>query len=158
MKRTMWSAVCVVLLVTGCGIQPSGVIDMQESPTGLAEGWTLYFVGEDGKLQPFKQRRGSLGTIAEALTSLIQGPPPSGFTTEIPEASAYVFVYESDNTITLRVPLADYEATETGIDQIVCTTLASHIQAGGSEKATVTVRFTMGTPGSVRGRTCPLLN
>lgn len=151
--RWMWLA---LLLLAGCGVQPTGVAGGGEAPTGVAPGVTLYFVDEDDQLRPQLRETGRLGTIAEAISLLLTGPGDSGLRTEI--APAEVTRVSSDTTtpglIRLQVPLASYEVTSLGIDQIVCTALGVHVQSGGA--TTTRVQVTL-TSGSDEPRTCPVL-
>jgi hypothetical protein len=55
------------------------------------------------------------------------------------------------------MPLAAKEVSRRGIEQIVCTALAQHVQSGGSAKATVRILFTISPAGSDRPRTCPVI-
>lgn len=153
----IWLAV-VLVLVAGCGVRPSGVTDAGAAPAGVAPGVTLYFVDAQDRLRPQLRESGRLGTISEALALLLTGPGDSGLRTEITsEETTRVGVTTAPDVIRLRVPLATYEVTPLGIDQIVCTALAVHVQAGGSRTTKVRVDFTIGPPGSDKPRTCPLI-
>ncbi|MCD0443053.1 hypothetical protein LO763_05355 [Glycomyces sp. A-F 0318] len=154
--RRIWIA-AAVLLLAGCGVEPSGVTDGGPAPTGVAPGPTLYFV-DGGELRATVRDTGRLGTIAEALSLLLSGPGDADLDTEIaPTAFAKVEVTVTGQEVELRVPLSTEEVTPLGIDQIVCTALAAHVQNGGSTEATVRLRFTLEEPGSRDPRTCPLL-
>lgn len=156
MKRVWWAA--VALLVAGCGVQPTGVTDGGEAPTGVAHGVTLYFVDADGELRPQQRQTGSLGTISEALSLLLLGPGGSGLRTEIASTSTpRVGVTVEPEVIELVTPLTIDDVTPLGIDQIVCTALSTHVQGGGSRSTEVRVRFTLPTPESDEQRTCPLI-
>lgn len=156
MKR-IW-LVAAVLLVAGCGVDPSGVTDGGEAPTGVAPGVTLYFVDAHDRLQPQLRRTGRLGGISDALALLLAGPGGSDMRTGIaPAEVTRVIVDVTPGLIHLRVPLATYEVTPLGIDQIVCTALGVHIQSGGARTTRVQVTFTSATPESDKHRTCPLL-
>jgi hypothetical protein len=150
-----WAAVAVLL--AGCSLRPSGVVDEGEAPTGVASGVTLYFVDTAGELRPQLRRTGRLGTVHEAVTLLLEGPGGSGMRTRIATTDVTrVAVTATDGTIELLVPLAAADVTPLGIDQIVCTALAAHVQAGGARGTAVRIRFTLPGPGSDARRTCPL--
>jgi hypothetical protein len=154
-----WSAAALLLLltITGCGVQPSGVAHDGEPPTGLAPGVTLYFVDEHGQLQPDLRRTGRLGTITEAISLLMTGPGQSDLRTEIAlDVPPRAVVTTTPETIEIMVPLTVDDVTPTGIDQIVCTALGVHVQSGGSTDTTVQVHFVQHTPESDELRTCPL--
>ncbi|MBM6406113.1 hypothetical protein JQN72_17915 [Phycicoccus sp. CSK15P-2] len=151
------AAVLGALLLAGCSIPSTGVTGAGQAPTGVAPGPTLYFLDDDGDLQPRVRETGSLGTVADAVQLLLVGPGGSGSRTGIAETSVTrVVVTTSPERVTLRVPLAPTDVTAAGVDQIVCTAWASHVQHGGSPRATVVIDFTIPTARSARPRTCPL--
>lgn len=156
--RRIWIA-ALALLLAGCGIADSGVTDGGPAPTGVASGTTLYFVDGNGELLASQRDTGRLGTIAEALTLLLSGPGDSELHTEIAAVSfTKVEVTVSGQEIELRVPLSTEEVTPLGVDQIVCTALAAHVQSGGSTDASVRILFTLGEEGSDAPRSCPLID
>ncbi len=157
MRRT-WPML-LALLVASCGIQPSGVTDVGRAPTGVAPGVTLYFVDARDRLRPQRRETQHLGTISEALALLFTGPGTSGLRTRIVsgEGTPRVIVETAPDLIQLRVPLAAYEVTPAGIDQIVCTALGGWVQSGGSKSTKVRVSFTIAPSGADRLRTCPLI-
>jgi hypothetical protein len=116
---------------------------------------TLYFVDANDRLRPQLRRTDHLGTISEALAWLLSGPV-SGLRTQIisTEGVTRVFVEATPDLIHLRLPLATYEVTSLGIDQIVCTTLGVWVQSGGSRTTKVRLNFTLGAD---KVRTCPLI-
>ncbi|WP_328609732.1 hypothetical protein OG943_11590 [Amycolatopsis sp. NBC_00345] len=164
MKRTWWAAAVFLLtgggLLAGCGVQPAGVTDAGQAPTGLAPGVTLYFVDAHERLQPQFRPTGSLGTIPEAMALLLDGPGSdaplhteiaSAGTTKAGAATAF-------DVIRLTVPLTIEDVTPLGIDQIVCTALGLSRQSGESKATKAQVRFTRPTPESDQERTCPLIS
>jgi hypothetical protein len=157
MKRHWW--VAAVLMLTGCGIQPSEVSAAGQAPTGIAPGMTLYFLDADRKLRPQLRETGRLGTISEAVALLLVGlQGDSDLSTGIASTDVtQVVATVTETTIQLRMPLAANEVTRLGIEQIVCTALASHIQSGGSPTATVRILFTIPAARSDQPRTCPVI-
>jgi hypothetical protein len=156
MRRAGW--VIAALLLAGCGIEPTGVTGGGDAPTGVAPGMTLYFIGSDGALVPQQPVTGSLGTISDALSLLLASTGGPGRRTEIADVGVTrVFVVVTGDTIELRMPLADRDVTARGIDQIVCTAIAAHVQSGGAPDSTVRIIFTVAGPGADRDRTCPLI-
>ncbi|TDD70320.1 hypothetical protein E1293_34910 [Actinomadura darangshiensis] len=156
MKR-IWP-VLAVLLLTACGIQPSGVTGGGEAPTGVTRGVTLYFIDAHGDLTPRLRRTDHLGTIPEAMELLLWGPGESSLRTEIaPVTPKRVVVTSTAGVILLRVPFTAQDVTPLGIDQIVCTALAVHVQGGGPRGMKVRIGFTQDTPESGKQRTCPLI-
>jgi len=155
--KRIWPAVAVLLLA-GCGVQPSGVTGGGEAPSGVAPGVTLYFVGVRGELRPQLRQTGHLGTISEALSLLLLGPGDSDLHTQITSnSSTQVVVTTAPGVIQLMVPLSIHEVTPLGIDQIVCTALGVYVQGSGSRSTKVQVRFTLRTPESDKKRACPLI-
>ncbi|WP_345556912.1 hypothetical protein [Streptomonospora halophila] len=156
--KRIWPVLAVVVLA-GCGIQPSAVTGAGEAPTGVAAGPTLYFVGPDGGLRPDQRRTGGLGTVPEAMSLLLTGPgEASGLRTEIaPVSMTRVGVAYGRGVIRLHVPLTADDVTALGTDQLVCTALGVHVQSGGSQSTKVQVRFTQPAPDSDRRRSCPLM-
>jgi hypothetical protein len=149
-----------VLLLAGCGVDPTGVTDGGEPPTGVASGPTLYFVDSAGVLQPDSRTNGRLGTVTDALALLLTGPGGSDLSTEIdPTDVTRVEVTVDDDVIALRLPIAQHEATALGVDQIVCTAIAAFVQGGGSTRASVRLLFTISDPTSDPEslRRCPLI-
>ena len=159
MRNRRWAAT-VVLLLGGCGVQPSGATDAGDAPTGVAPGVTLYFIDEQGELKPQQRKTRQLGTVIEAVTLLLDaGDPGAGLRSEIePGPVTRVPVTIAEDTIELRLPITARDVTPLGMDQIVCTALATHRQAGGSPRTTVRLHFTISEPGSDAPRTCPLIN
>ena len=157
--KWVWTAMAVFLLA-GCGVQPSGVSDGGEAPTGVAPGMTLYFVDANQQLRPQLRPTGRLGTISDAMALLLTGPGPAGTDvhTEIaPTSVTRVYVTPTTGALQLSVPLTIHDVTPLGIDQIVCTALGVHVQGGGDRTTKVQVRFVQPTPESDRARTCPLI-
>jgi hypothetical protein len=155
--RRIWPTVAILLLA-GCGVEPSGPAAGGEAPTGVAPGVTLYFVGAGHQLRPQLRRTGRLGTVTEAVSLLLTGPGDSGLRTEIaPSAVTQVVVTNEPGVIQLMLPLTVHDVTLLWIDQLVCTALGVHVQSGGSRTTTVRLRFTQPAPGSDRRRTCPLI-
>jgi len=160
MTGTRWTAAAAaLLLLAGCGVGPSGVTDAGAAPTGIAPGVTLYFIDGDGELRPQQRPTGRLGTVADAVTLLLDGPSDSGMRTGITStAVTRVVVTTTATSIELRMPLTARDVTPLGADQIVCTVLATHVQSGGSARTTVRLVFTIPEPGSEDPRTCPLIS
>lgn len=157
MKR--FCLVAAVLLLAGCGVQPSGVTDGGDAPTGLAPGVTLYFVDAHGELQPQTRPTKRLGTITEALALLLlSGAGNADLHTEITSGgTTQVIVTATPTVIQLETPLTIQDVTPLGIDQIVCTALGVQVQGGGSRSMKVRVGFVQTTPESDKQRTCPLI-
>ncbi len=157
MKHVGWMT--LVLLLAACGIQPTGADDAGQAPTGISSGTTVYFLDSHQDLHAEVLETGRLGTVSDAMTLLLQGPGGSGLSTGIAATDVTrVEATVSDSTILLKVPLAASEVSRRGIDQMVCTALASQVQSGGSPRTTVRIGFTIPSAGSDRPRTCPVMS
>ena len=161
MKRTWLTS--LALLLAGCGIQPSGVTNAGQAPTGLAPGVTLYFVDAHNHLQPQIRKTGRLATISAAVSLLLTGPglDDSALHTEIapvPDGIPPGTVTTAPGLIQLAVPFTSQDVTPVGIDQIICTALAAYVQAGGPKSTKVQLIFTLSTPQSGKLRTCPVIS
>lgn len=153
-------ATTLTLTLAACGVPPSGVSTGDRAPTGIASGPTLYFLDSGGDLVGRPRDAGRLGSIADALALLLTGTSDPDLRSGIaPVDVTRVGVTDFGDMIELRMPLAEFDVTPRGLDQIACTALAVHIQAGGSPDTTVRVRLTMTEPGSEaeHPRTCPAL-
>ncbi|WNV85723.1 hypothetical protein [Umezawaea sp. Da 62-37] len=108
----------VALLLAGCGVSPSEVLDGTGAPTGAAPGVTLFFVDSDRRLRPEVRDTGRLGTVVEALALLLTGPgPDSGLRTEIRAGGeTRVLATTTADRITVRLPLARADLTALGVD------------------------------------------
>jgi hypothetical protein len=156
--KLIW-LVLAVLLLAGCGVQPSGVTYGGEAPTGVAPGVTLYFVDARSELRPQLRRTDRLGSISEAISLLLTGSGgDSDLDTEIASTQmTRVVVTTTPDVIQIVVPLTINDFTPVGIDQLVCTAMGVHVQSGGSRSMEVRVRFVQPTPESDERRTCPLI-
>jgi hypothetical protein len=159
MRRTQRAALAALAaLLAGCGIQPSSVTAAGQAPTGLAPGVTLYFIDAHDQLRPQLRLTSRLGTISEAMSLLLEGPSDSGMRTQIASGGPTLVVVNTlPGLIQLTVPLAAYQVTPLGIDQLVCTALGVWVQSGGPKTTRVQVTFTLPVPESDKHRTCPLI-
>ncbi|NHD19471.1 MULTISPECIES: hypothetical protein [Actinopolyspora] len=162
MKRTA-SALCVLLVVllTGCTVRPSEVFNGGDAATGIAKGTPVYLLDSEGNLV-LRRPTSSLGTIGQALRLLLTGTDPDAGSLHsrvhldsVPTALD-IPVTTSGDTITVRLPIPRRRVHGAkGIDQIVCTVLAVHIQRGGDPSSKVVLTFTTDRP--TEPRTCPVL-
>jgi hypothetical protein len=157
-RRKWWAVLpSLALLLAGCGVQPSGVTDAGEAPTGLAPGATLYFVDSHLRLRPQVRGTQHLGSISEALSLLMYSPHDPDLHTEIQDVgTTQVLVATFPGLIELRVPLTTEDVSPLGIDQLVCTALGVFIQNGGDKSTKVRIQFVQTTPESDEQRSCPL--
>ncbi|WP_037357843.1 hypothetical protein [Amycolatopsis orientalis] len=137
MKRLL-ALLAVLVLASGCGVRPSGVIVGENAPSGPANGnvenaATVYFV-LNGKIEPVV-RTGVGDGAADQVRALEQGPDEderaSGYTTELPPSFEPIAVGTGEAAIGVNVR----ELSPNAIAQLVCTVVA----AGGGASGTVTL-------------------
>jgi hypothetical protein len=109
----------LILLLTGCGVQPSAVILGAPAPRGQVSGTALYLVF-NGKLTLVLRP-----TSGNPLDLLAAGPTDQersqGFTSDVPPDIAPVSVVDTIVTVSTDVSALSTMA----VDQIVCTAGAS---------------------------------
>lgn len=144
-------------LMGGCGVGASGVEDGGEAPTGLAEGPTLYFVDDAGRLRPDVRDTGRLGTVLGAVQLLMADADPTaeGLHSEVPATATRTVVEDAGDYVTIYLPLRGTEISAVGVDQIICTA-AAVVAASGREVADVTISVRP-THGPVVTRPCPVV-
>lgn len=142
-------------LTSGCGVGPSSVEDGGEAPTGLAEGPTLYFVDDAGRLRPDARDTGRLGTVLGAVQLLMADVDPTaeGLHNEVPATTTRTVVEDAGDYVTIYLPLRSAEIGAVGIDQIICTA-AAVVTASGRDIADVTITVRP-THGPAVDRPCP---
>ncbi|MFF4934859.1 hypothetical protein ACFY2H_39285 [Streptomyces griseofuscus] len=135
LRRTA-AALPTALLLAGCGIQQSDVVDAGTPATlfahpGVSDGTLLFFRSGDGRLVPVPRAvpvsRGATWDtpVARALDLLLAGPQPeetaAGIGTSLPAAGSAVEVLfrPQETRVSLSVALAGLDGT--ALDQLVCT-------------------------------------
>ncbi|MDX3534225.1 hypothetical protein PV721_07560 [Streptomyces sp. MB09-01] len=139
-KRTRATAVTAALagcalLLAGCGIKRTGVIESGHAATvkvpGAKTAAVLYFVSEEGdRLVPVPFTIGADYTLAPVplLRLLMNGPSgpaqEAGLTTalpRLPEGAEALIVSAPDKGLTVRLPFAVGTLSDLARDQLVCT-------------------------------------
>ncbi|OAP23491.1 MULTISPECIES: hypothetical protein [Amycolatopsis] len=137
MKRVL-ALVAVLVLASGCGVRPSGVIPGENAPSGPPNGnighpATVYFV-LNGNVVPVV-RTGVGDVAADRVRALERGPDEDeragGYTTELPPSFEPIAIGVSDAEIGVNVR----ELSPNAVAQIICTVLA----AGGGVSGTITL-------------------
>ncbi|MFF3862786.1 hypothetical protein [Streptomyces sp. NPDC002209] len=123
------------LVLTGCGIKPTGVIESGDAakvvyPDAHTKG-TVYFVMADGRLAPVPEKDQPADSPVSVLMRLLIGPldqeKAAGLQTQVPAPpdrkppfglSASIV---SGETLEVRVPFAVAGLSETARRQLVCT-------------------------------------
>ncbi|MGR4880916.1 hypothetical protein ACIPUC_16140 [Streptomyces sp. LARHCF249] len=137
-SRATAALVCCALLLAGCGIKRTGVIESGHAATvvvpGGKKGVVLYFVSKEGDRLvpiPFMSDEYTIAPTA-LLRLLLDGPGgparEAGLTTALPRlpagqgaAGLDVSEYSSSRGMTVRVPFAVGELSELARSQLVCT-------------------------------------
>ncbi|MBK1783821.1 hypothetical protein [Prauserella cavernicola] len=143
-------------LLTGCGIDASGVLDGGDAPTGVAPGVTLYFVDDRGELRGQLTQSSRLGDVTNAVDLLLRiGDGSSdGLRSDLPRVESLgPTVTVAGTVLTVNVPLARRDVGPLGVDQLVCTALGVRTQSGDTGVTHAVVSFTHG--GSTEPGTCP---
>jgi hypothetical protein len=129
----------VLLVVSACGIKPTGVVPAGPAPTLRSPGVSgrgadviLYFV-IDGRVAPVSRSTGTVG-VENALSLLLAGPTPDevddGYGTDLPRQSGPIVLSPgSPPAITVPFPLKPISGA--GINQLVCTAFAALAAQGG---------------------------
>ncbi|WP_433871531.1 hypothetical protein [Saccharopolyspora sp. CA-218241] len=156
MRRTPALLAAAGLLLSGCGIEPTGVLEGGEAPTGVAPGVTLYFVDEHGRVRPKPTRSGSLGDVTAAVDLLLRVGDRNlaGLHSELPRVSSLgPRATVAGRTVTVALPLAMGEVGPRGVDQVVCTAIGVRRQSGAPAGTKVVLTFTDGS--RTEPRACP---
>lgn len=143
------AALAGVLLLSGCGIKPTGVIDSGDAANvqvpGATNGGVLYFVSAEGdRLIPHPMPAG-LDT-SQLLAALLAGPSGAargaGITTALPplgdkSPDLATIMYSPTKGVTAKLPFEVGQLPELARRQVVCT-LAFAIVPGTLSPVTVT--------------------
>ncbi|WP_329124172.1 hypothetical protein [Streptomyces sp. NBC_01465] len=140
-----WAAVlAAVLLVGGCGIRSTDVVEVGDPATAQIgtpghEGVTLYFQGPD-RLMPVVRSNTANASPVKVFAMLFAGPTQSekaaGLRTELPAVRAWVDLERGQGDVVLRMhgPVAGLSAVAR--QQLVCT--AAYL---GGRSGVTTVRI-----------------
>lgn len=128
----------VVLLASGCGIQPTPVIQAGPGPTihnsATGPDLTLYFVSQ-GRVVSSTRVTGSTISAAVALNTLLKGPNQNelkqGLYSELPPSNGEPITVD-DQTFPAQVivPFSLKELTDVAINQLACTSIAALATSG----------------------------
>ncbi|MET8756194.1 hypothetical protein ABZW32_39820 [Streptomyces sp. NPDC004667] len=93
------------LVLAGCGVQPTGVLDAGESAAGLTKGLRLYYVSDTGRLEGVSRPDIQLTELGGVIKLLMDPPAPelrSGLNTLV-RTGSYTVTGGKDR-ITVRIP------------------------------------------------------
>lgn len=132
MKRLL--ALAVVLLVSACGIKPTGVVPAGPAPTlrnpassGRGTDVILYFV-IDGRATPVTRPNRGGADVGTALSMLLDGPSyaeqAEGFVTMLPAKGGQVGLSPGPRTV-ISVAFPVKQLNPTAVNQLVCTAQAA---------------------------------
>ncbi|KOU16896.1 hypothetical protein ADK52_32950 [Streptomyces sp. WM6372] len=140
MTRTRAAAAAVALLLgglllTGCGIKPTGVIESGAAGKVVVPGpgtkGTVYLVASDGRLFPIPEREQPAMSEASLLIRLLVGPTEAqraaGLETRLPvldikkQGASAGTTMISEDTIGVGLPFKVATLSETARQQLVCT-------------------------------------
>ncbi|WP_327289785.1 GerMN domain-containing protein [Streptomyces sp. NBC_01198] len=134
------------LLLAGCGIPTTGVVEAGEPGVGVHQDVTLYFVrAADGSLVTVPRRAQGTVDAATVVTMLANGVGATeqkamGLTSALPPPVPAPSVRTQDGTVTVDLRAPAEELSGTAVDQVVCTLLANRVSiAPRSPTLTVTV-------------------
>lgn len=124
----------VLLLMSACGVKPTGVVPAGPAPTlrnpgdsGRGTDAILYFV-IDGRVAPVTRSTGSSVGVETALSMLLAGPTTGetadGYVTALPHRSGPI-VLAPGPPAAITVPFPLKPISSAGINQLVCTAFAA---------------------------------
>ncbi|MEV6643256.1 hypothetical protein [Amycolatopsis sp. NPDC051371] len=124
----------VLLLVSACGVKPTGVVPAGPAPTlrnpgsgGRGTDVILYFV-LDGRVAPVSRSTGSSVDVETALSMLLAGPTAGeasdGYVSALPARSGPI-VLAPGPPAAISLPFALKPISSSGINQLVCTAFAA---------------------------------
>ncbi|MEV8339873.1 hypothetical protein [Streptomyces niveus] len=121
----------VLCLSSGCGVPPSGVVEVGEPATGMTLSKAVYFLDAESSLHAVA-RPGISDTnpVAAAVRELLAGPTPTEseyLTTALPPDLPQPEITVGTATILLRFPTGTPRLTPAALHQLTCTTaLTTH--------------------------------
>lgn len=153
------------LLLAGCGIPTTGVVEAGEPAVGMHQDVKLYFVrAEDGTLATVTRRSESRVTANLVVGMLIKsGLAPTeqkllGLTTALPMPVSALSVRTHGDTVTVDLQIVAGRLSRTAVDQIVCTVQANPAptpSGAGADPVKVVVTAGGVPVPRLRGKPCP---
>ncbi|MEV0266109.1 hypothetical protein AB0I49_32875 [Streptomyces sp. NPDC050617] len=139
--RRLWSgaaAALLLVLVPGCGVEPTGVIDVGQPATGAkrpgasAREAVLYFLSPMG-MRPVRRPASDDVSAEEAVHLLIGGPNGAerrrGMRTAVPKL-ADVHVTTGKGRVSVQVPMKVSDLGVFARNQLVCTAAGNDVPGG----------------------------
>lgn len=131
MKARAALLVAAGVLLAGCGIPTTGVVEAGEPAVGVHTAVTLYFVRvQDGALATVQRRVATTVSVESAVGMLVKGLAGveqkfMGLTSALPPPGGSPTVDTEGATTTVDLPSAVPVLSGTAVDQVVCTVLAA---------------------------------
>ncbi|MFF2940122.1 GerMN domain-containing protein [Streptomyces niveus] len=120
------TAAAVLCLSSGCGVPPSGVIEVGEPATGMTLSKAVYFLDAESSLHAVARPEiPDTNPVAAAVRELLAGPTPTEseyLTTALPPDLPQPEITVGTATILLRFPKGTPRLTPAALHQLTCTT------------------------------------
>ncbi|MER5969698.1 hypothetical protein ABT112_08165 [Streptomyces sp. NPDC002055] len=122
-RRRIGSLAPLLLVLAGCGIQPTGVIDAGEPATGLTRGMRVYFASDQG-LRGVPRPETELRSVGDPLKLLAAGPTEeeqrTGLTNLVPRDLAYSATADGGRVVLSLAETEEIDPKSMGTGQLVC--------------------------------------
>lgn len=145
-------ALVTALLLTGCGVQPTGVRDGGPPPSDLPEGVRLYFASDKG-LRGVARPGMQLKSLDGLLKVLISGPDDAEIAnglTNLVHIEGEFSVSSADGRVTVHLPRTlEGSITPVVTGQVVCTMSRAETLLNGTRPDAV--RVTIAVKGATFG-------
>ncbi|MEV8362401.1 GerMN domain-containing protein [Streptomyces niveus] len=125
------TAAALLCLSSGCGVPPSGVVEVGEPATGMTLSKAVYFLDAESSLHAVARPEISdTNPVAAAVRELLAGPTPAEseyLTTALPPDLPQPEITVGTATILIRFPTGTPRLTPAALHQLTCTTaLTTH--------------------------------
>jgi hypothetical protein len=123
------TGLAAALVVAGCGVPPSGVIEAGDPATGMTPGVNLYFLGHNGSLVAVPRQVPVGAGVATAVRLVFAGPvgiEGKEVTTELPQLKIPPAVtVENDGTFLVQLFEQVAPFSKRATEQLTCTVVAA---------------------------------
>ncbi|MEU5159476.1 hypothetical protein AB0G74_07680 [Streptomyces sp. NPDC020875] len=155
----------LTVLLTGCGVRPTGVLDGGEAPGGLTKGMRLYFVSPTGRLEAVPRPELTAedlsfpGTVIKMLTIGPVGAERQAGLVTLVRPDSYEDRYDArfdGDSVSIDIPQPELSPTDARdrnlMGQLVCSfARARAVTEGSGAKRTDDIRVTVRSPDSRLG-------
>lgn len=116
----------LLCLSSGCGVPPSGVVEVGEPATGMTLSKAVYFLDAESSLHAVARPEiPDTNPVAAAVRELLAGPTPTEseyLTTALPPDLPQPEITVGTTTILIRFPTGTPRLTTAALHQLTCTT------------------------------------